>query len=99
METSLRDKMPADRPRRVVLVSALCGALLTAGLFWSAQILHQPWAERIAAPFALAGFAVNVHQGNLAVTLILMFVVFSFVAWVVVEGLRLERRRHFREER
>jgi hypothetical protein len=68
------------------------GLLLTAGLYVFGQVLHQPWAERIAAPFALAGFAVNVHQGSLAVTLILMFVVFSFITWVIVEGLRLERR-------
>jgi hypothetical protein len=82
-------------PRRVLLISSLCGALLTALLFYFAQILHQHWAEWIAAPFALAGFAVNVHQGNLAVTLILMFAVFSFITWVVVEGIRSERlRRH-----
>jgi hypothetical protein len=98
METNLRDRMPGN-PRRVVLISGSCGALLTALLFYFAQILHQPWAERIAAPFALAGFAVNVHQGNLAVTLLLMFVVFSFITWFIVEGIRLERRRRLQEER
>jgi len=90
--------MPTRTPRRVALVSASGGALLTAGLFYFAQILHKPWAERLASPFALAGFAFNVHQGSLAVTLILMFVVFSLVTWVIVEGLNLERRRRLREE-
>ena len=98
METSLR-KGTSGSPWRAVLISAVWGALLAAALFYVAQILHQPWAERIAAPFALAGFAINVHQGNLAVTLVLMFFVFSFIAWVILEGLRLERRRRLKEER
>ena len=86
------------RPIRGALPIALSvGLLLTGGLYFLAQVIHQSWAERIAAPFALAGFAVNVHQGSLLVTMLLMFLVFSFVTWVIVEGLHLERRRRLRE--
>ena len=92
MQTDIPEPIRNTNPRRVLLISLLTGAFLTAVLCYFAQILHQAWAERIAAPFALAGFAVNVHQGSLALTLVLMFVVFSFIAWLIVEGLGLRGR-------
>lgn len=90
--------MSTGNSRPAVVISISIGAFLTAVLYIFAQLLHQNWAERIAAPFALASFAVNVHQGSVAVMLGLMFVAFSFVSWVIIEGLRLEGRRRAGEE-
>ena len=78
---------------RSVVPATVFASLLTAVLYVFAQVLHQTWAERIVAPFAMASFVVNIHQGSLAVMIILMFAVFFFVTWIIIEGLRLERRR------
>jgi len=76
----------------LLLPSLVLGLFVTALLYYFGQIRHEPWAETIAAPFALTGFSVNVHQGSMALTLVLMVLAFGGMTWVALAAWTGRRR-------